>query len=185
MEKHLNFLKSLVFFQDFTEREISILLSFLNERKYRIGQVICSEGEVGASCFIVESGTVKVSTNKGGVEQILAVLGRGEMFGQVSLIDGGKRSATCTAGPKAILLKMERTDFKRLFDASSLLAFKFLSQITISLATNLREADLRFSALVDKFSEAVAEVAGHTTSFSLDRVHVVRRASDGYGGRGV
>ena len=62
------------------------------------GHVLFTEGEPGDRLFIVNSGKIKLGrTSSDGRENLLAVLGPGEMFGELSLFDPGPRTATATA----------------------------------------------------------------------------------------
>ena len=158
MNQHLSFLKKLTFFKEFPDKEMVVLIGILKEFRPRMEEVICQEGDRGSSCYIVVSGSIKVSTNKGGCEQVLTTLRRGEMFGQVSLIDGSKRSATCVASWGTLLLEMQRSDFEQLYSSYSSFTFRFLSQVTKNLAKNLRNADQRLSTLVDSSSKDIKSI---------------------------
>lgn len=64
---------------------------------FRAGDTIISEGEVGGTAYLINSGSVKVTVGEGGKARKLAELGAGDVFGEMSLIDPGPRSATVTA----------------------------------------------------------------------------------------
>jgi CRP-like cAMP-binding protein len=107
------------------------------------GALVCAQGNSGGSCFVVVSGIVEVTTVLGGHPQRLASLGPGSIFGQVSLIDGQPRSATCSMRQAGVLLEMEQEPCARLFDGRSAAALKFLSAINQGLIAALRGADRR------------------------------------------
>lgn len=69
----------------------------MNKAHYKAGEQILVEGEVGDSAYLIVSGSVKVSVGAGGKQRDLAELGEGQVFGEMSLIDPGPRSATVTA----------------------------------------------------------------------------------------
>ena len=85
-------------FHNFTIEDISILLETATEEKYKAGEIIFKEGSKGRDLFIIKSGQVQI-TNKTeqGVEQIVTTLHDGQVFGEMSLIDKGPRSATVKA----------------------------------------------------------------------------------------
>lgn len=64
-------------------------------RKYKVNQVIFTEGDPGDCAYLIEYGQVLVYILKDGVEIPLMVLGKGEIFGEMSIIDNSLRSASC------------------------------------------------------------------------------------------
>ena len=74
------------------------LRSSLGTVKLRRGEVLFHEGDTGDKLYIVGEGKVKLGrTSADGRENLLAILGPGQMFGELSLFDPGPRSATVTA----------------------------------------------------------------------------------------
>jgi EAL domain-containing protein (putative c-di-GMP-specific phosphodiesterase class I) len=68
-----------------------------SRRRFRRGSVIFEEREPASYAYIVESGSVEISTTLGDERKLLATLGPGEMFGEMAALDGTVRSATATA----------------------------------------------------------------------------------------
>src|SRR5579859_6564057 len=64
---------------------------------FKAGDKIITEGESGETAFLILSGSVDVSVGDGANERILATLNAGDVFGEMSLIEPGPRSATVTA----------------------------------------------------------------------------------------
>ena len=74
------------------------LRSSMGESRLRRGEVLFHEGDPGDKLYIVTEGKVKLGrTSSDGRENLLAILGPGQMFGELSLFDPGPRSATVTA----------------------------------------------------------------------------------------
>ena len=90
---------------------------------------------------------VDVSINSRGQQQILATLDAGSVFGQMSLIDGVPRSATCSVRTNAVLLEMVREPCEDLLHSGSTFALKFLATLNEGLIFALRGADLRLMQL--------------------------------------
>ena len=65
--------------------------------RYLPGQVICTQGDAADSFYLVRLGFVKVSERRPGGEIVLAYLPRGSYFGEMALLTGTTRTATCTA----------------------------------------------------------------------------------------
>jgi len=77
------------------------------------GEIIFEEGDEGHEGYIIESGTVRISlTRIPGKEQTLATFGRGELFGELSLLDQKQRSAKATALTDTELIALSGADFK-------------------------------------------------------------------------
>lgn len=77
-------------------------------RRYRKASVVFVQGEYGTRCYVILSGSVKISAYApDGREAVLAVLGPGDVFGELSLFDEAPRSADATAIDEAVLLSLD------------------------------------------------------------------------------
>ena len=77
------------------------------------GDVVFSEGEPGDRLFIIVDGKIKLSqTSSDGREQVMAVLGPAEMFGELSLFDPGLRTSTAAAVTDSVLLGLGQRDLR-------------------------------------------------------------------------
>lgn len=77
------------------------------------GEIIFPQGEKGKEAYIIDKGTVRISSRIGdtGEDLTLATLGRGKLFGEMSLIDSHPRSAQATAVTNTELIALNRDDF--------------------------------------------------------------------------
>ena len=66
-------------------------------QRFGPGEVIFREGDKASEAFVIESGRVEISTDVGSERKVLAILGPGEMFGEMAALDGTERSATAVA----------------------------------------------------------------------------------------
>ena len=115
------------------------------ERGYAKGSVILFEDDPGDSLFIVREGRVKVVLiGEDGREVILGMLGVGEHFGELSLIDSRPRSAHVIAVEDSQLIVLRREDFRRRVDESPAVAWALLQE----LSRRLRRADEQIGSLV-------------------------------------
>ena len=74
------------------------LLANMTSRTLNRAEVLFREGDPGRSLFVIVEGKIKLGrTSSDGRENLLAILGPGEMFGELSLFDPGPRNATATA----------------------------------------------------------------------------------------
>ena len=134
-------------FRKFSQEEIRELLQLMRRWELGKGTIVFSEGSPGGNCFIILRGTVDVSVNTRGQQQLLATLNPGSVFGQMSLIDGVPRSATCSVRTDAVLLEVVRVPCEELLNSGSTLALKFLATLNEGLILALRGADLRLMQL--------------------------------------
>jgi CRP-like cAMP-binding protein/Fe-S-cluster-containing dehydrogenase component len=78
------------------------------------GQVICRQGDPADSFYLVRIGFVKVSQSHPGGEMVTAYLSRGDYFGEIALLQGDVRTATCTALDHVELVRISGEDFNRM-----------------------------------------------------------------------
>jgi cAMP-dependent protein kinase regulator len=100
------------FFQPFTPPERQVIISRFRARAFEANEVVIKEGESGQGLFILLSGSLEVSTDRGGARQVLAVLGPGEMVGEVSLLKDMKTTATVRTTQESWVLRLAPTDFR-------------------------------------------------------------------------
>jgi glycine/D-amino acid oxidase-like deaminating enzyme/CRP-like cAMP-binding protein len=130
-------------FRNFSPDELATVVGLMHRWEAPNGALVCAEGSPGGSCFLVVSGTVDVTTQLDGRQRRLASLGPGSIFGQVSLIDGQPRSASCSMRRGGVLLEMQSAPCARLFESRSTTALKFLAAVNQGIIAALRGADRR------------------------------------------
>lgn len=79
---------------------------------YEPGKVICKQDEPADAFYLIRVGCVKVSQEHPGGELVLAYLSRGEFFGEMGLLQGGKRNATVSALDHVELVRIRMADFR-------------------------------------------------------------------------
>ncbi|HEU0187507.1 MAG TPA: cyclic nucleotide-binding domain-containing protein, partial [Gallionellaceae bacterium] len=80
------------------------MLEQLNREVYAVGETIFRAGDEGDCAYIIEDGSVEVCVNTPDGEQVVKQIGRGELFGEIALIDHKPRTATVRAREKAVLI---------------------------------------------------------------------------------
>ena len=134
-------------FSEFTQEDLHHVLAVATRCDLAKGRLLFREGEPGDSCFILVSGQVDVTIKVRGERHLLAQLSPGAIFGQVSLIAGEPRSATCTIRRDAILAQLSRHACETLLGAQTPAALKFLATLNRGLTDALRTADRRLMQL--------------------------------------
>jgi diguanylate cyclase len=84
------------------------MLEHLNREVYVAGEFIFHEGEVGDCAYIIESGSVSIFMATQGNEQPIGLVGRGEIFGEIALLDAQPRSASAKCEEKTVLIPIQR-----------------------------------------------------------------------------
>ena len=140
----LSFLENVPIFTDLEEPDLKKIEKLGLRKKYKKGNIVVLEKEMGAALFVIISGKVKiVRTDEDGREVILSIFGPGEFFGEMSLLDGLARSASVVALTKAELFMIHRRDFLKLVNEHPQVAISLLGELT----TRLRKADTQIKSL--------------------------------------
>ena len=140
-----DFLATVPLFSGLDRTELQSFADLTRERAYPRGSVILFENDPGDSLFIVRSGRVKVVLiGEDGREVILGVLGVGQHFGELALIDEQPRSAHVIAMEDASLIILRRDDFRKRVESSPSVAWQLLAE----LSRRLRRADDKIGGLV-------------------------------------
>jgi CRP-like cAMP-binding protein len=135
------FLRDVRLFQAFSDADRAALARALRERTLRKGQVLLREGDGGDEMFLVRKGMIVVSKAvTGPVEQVVARMGPGEFFGEMSLFAGTPRSATIQADPGAdvALLVLDRSQLEALIEANPRAAVSFFQALVSVFIERLR-----------------------------------------------
>jgi serine/threonine protein kinase len=115
------------FFENFSKDQVSELLNTGNIIKVPKGNVMVSEGELDDSFYIILSGSAIVRK----VDKIIARIGRGECFGEMSYLSGQARAATVSADTDCILLKVSATLLDKSPESIQVLFLKNFAQAVI------------------------------------------------------
>ena len=161
-------------FTALAEDSATALKARMVEVKVSKGQILFNEGDSGDRLYIVTDGKIKLGIKSiDGRENLLAVLGPGEMFGELSLFDPSPRTATATALTDAKLLGLGQEDLN-LWLAEHPEVAKHLLR---ALAQRLRRTweavgDLVFSDVPGRVAKALSELAQKFGTRNNDGLHV-------------
>ena len=111
-----NHLRGVPMFADLAPDFIEHLKESVELQRFAPGQLICRQGDPADSFYLVRIGFVKVSENYPGGELVLAYLSRGDYFGEIGLLGGGVRTATCTALDHVELVRISGDDFRQMVE---------------------------------------------------------------------
>jgi CRP/FNR family cyclic AMP-dependent transcriptional regulator len=152
-------LKAVPLFATISEEQLRMLTTMVTRRSASRNTTIMSSGDATDSLYIVLSGRLKVMmSDSEGKEVILAILGPGEFFGEMGLIDDEPRSASVVTIEPCELLSIAKRDFKRVLTENSEMAMAVMR----GLVRRLREADRKIGSL------ALLDVYGRVARLLLD-----------------
>jgi len=144
-------LEGLPIFGALSPAEISELAKVAVPRTYAAGQVVFREGDPGDTCFVVRSGAVKITRERGGRTIALAELRGGNMFGELAMFGGEERSATAQALEDTTAVALLAGDIHRLLMSSPDIAVKMLEAMADRVrATNERLANQSFQTVAGR-----------------------------------
>ena len=110
-----DFLESVNLFYNVKESVVDDVSNLSQSRTYPKNSMIILEEEFGDQLFIVKEGTVKITrVNDEGKEVILALLGVGDFFGEMAILDGKSRSANALAQEKCEVITINSEDFLKI-----------------------------------------------------------------------
>ena len=157
------------------DEEASVALrASMIEIDFTRGQIVFSEGDPGDRLYVIMDGKIKLgTTSNDGRESLLAVLGPGEMFGELSLFDPGPRTATATAVVDSRLLALANDQVIGWVTAHPQVSLQLLGR----LAQRLRKAndvlsDLVFADVPGRVAKAIIELGERFGTKKVDGLHV-------------
>jgi CRP-like cAMP-binding protein len=142
----LPILSKVELFEGLTEAELADVARICKQREYRAGQVITNQGEAGGELFVIADGFVEVLVSPSSqnlAPRTVVHLGRGQLFGEMALVDYGPRSATVKSiADHTMIQTIDRDDFNRLCDANHHLGFIVMRNMAADLSFKLRHYHL-------------------------------------------
>jgi CRP-like cAMP-binding protein len=121
-------------------------------RTHPAGTVLFREGDRGKIMYVIRSGKVSISRRISETDVTLAVLGPGEFFGEMALLEGLPRSAAATVVEDAKLIELQQDAFEMLIRRNGEISVRLMRR----LSSRLREADKQIQALMSRSGAARA-----------------------------
>lgn len=115
-------------------------------RAIRAGERIFREGDAAATIFVVRQGRVRISKQVRGGDKTLAVLGPGELFGEMAIITGAPRSATAEALEDVTVIELDAARFEKMVLSEAQIGVRVLR----NMAARLAEADSLIAILTKR-----------------------------------
>ena len=133
VEDIIDYIHSVPFFEHFSREQVKEILKASNLFRVKKGKVIVAEGEIDDSFYVLLSGRASVQKNGGQI----AVIGRGECFGEMAFLSGQARAASVVAETDCNLIKISATLLDR---ASPKMQILFLKTFAMTLIGRLSKS---------------------------------------------
>lgn len=141
------FLKRIEMFIGLSEPMFDKVATLCHERTYAANSVIIERNSAADNFYLIRDGIVQIITAPEEEAEIrsdavVVTLGKGQSFGEMALIDSGKRSATVKAGSEVNLLAIDCHEFTRLCETDTSLGYLVVKNIAVDLSFKLRYRNL-------------------------------------------
>lgn len=153
-ERMLRALGEVLLFSGVSDKGLRLVAEISRKVSYRVGQYVFREGEPGDALFLIIGGKVRISRDVAGMgEEALAILGEGDAFGEMSLIDESPRSADARVHESCDLLVIKKEALEDLLFLEKDLAYELLWNFVRTLSKRLRETNdkMTFLSITGKF----------------------------------
>ena len=136
--------------ENFSQAEVELLAKFMAVYRAAPGAEIIREGEGGDFMLMLLEGRIEVlKRDRWKSPQLLATVETGRTLGEMSMIDGEPRFATCTAVEPSLIAVLDRESLARIIVEQPLLGAKVLMELVLMLSHRLRATSQRLLGLLD------------------------------------
>jgi CRP-like cAMP-binding protein len=146
--ENIEIFKKIVLFKELSNAELIKVANITQKVSFNGGDVVFRRGEAGDALYLIREGEVEVlapSPEAEEVEDVVAVLKPGELFGEMALVEGEPRSATVRAKGPAKLIRLKKEYFDEMMTKEHAIALKIYRRLTIILSHRLRETTERLA----------------------------------------
>ena len=143
-------LRDLVFFSDLTDSELATVATVTKKQDFKLGDTVFKESEDGQSLFIIKKGEVKAcKIAPDGDLFTLTIMKDGDIFGEMSFLDGRPRSATIVAVSDLETYVIDKFDFETLVDDNPRIIYKLLRNIVFTIHSIVRGMNVRYMEMIN------------------------------------
>ena len=137
--------------ENFSLNEVRLLAHFMDVYRVEPGVEFIREGDGGDFMVMLLEGSAEVhKRDRWNTPQLLASVETGRTFGEMSMIDGEARFATCVAVESALVAVLDRESLARIIVEQPLLGAKILMEFVLMLSQRLRATSERLLGLLDE-----------------------------------
>jgi CRP-like cAMP-binding protein len=137
--------------ENFSAAEVRLLASFMGMYRAESGVELLREGEGGDFMLMIIEGKVEVrKRDRWNTPQLMAEADAGKTLGEMSMIDGQGRFATCVVVESAVVAVLDRENFARIVVEQPMLGAKILMELVLLLSQRLRATSQRLLGMMDE-----------------------------------
>jgi CRP-like cAMP-binding protein len=166
-------------FRKLSERELDDLVLAVQLRRVAAKEELCHKGDPGNQLYLIVEGVVKAqTTSRSGDDIVFSIMGPGEMFGELALLRGGKRTASIIAIRDSQLIVIDRRDlfpFLRRHPDAALKLLEVLAARVENLSAKVE--DKTFLNLPQRLAKCLFELSARWGRKAPDGVHIEQRLS--------
>ena len=139
-------------FQDLSDDQLKLIDTICNEKSFNEGEIIFEENSPSREFYIIMDGEVEIQVDPDTIGDArednyqpttIAVLRRGQSFGEVAIVDPGVRSASARCGSEICkLLVIDRKDFLNLLESDCKMGYKVMRNFAADLSLKIRQTNL-------------------------------------------
>jgi len=157
------------FFKDFEGEALTDVVRAAASRSFSRGGVIFTEGDEGTELFVVVSGRIAIANRSiDGRESVVALMERGDLFGDMALFDGRPRSADARALEPSEVIAIPFDLLRSIYEAKPELLWNVVEMLAMRLRnTDEQLADSVFLDVTGRTAKRLLELAGEADEFSL------------------
>lgn len=141
-------------FHGLSPKSLARVASITTSQRYPVGTVLFRAGDVGDRLYMINEGRVRISREVPGMgEEALAIMGPGDYFGEMAVIDPAPRSADAHVHEACEVLEIRKDEMEHLMLVHRDLAYEVLWNVVRTLTTRLRDTTdkVTFLAVTGKF----------------------------------
>ena len=144
-------------FENFNLAEIRLMSHFMQMYRAEPGMEILREGEDGDFMMLLIEGRIEVfKQDRWNAPRLIAVVDPGKSLGEMSMIDGEPRFASCVAAETCQLAVLSRENLARIVLEQSVLGSKILMELVLMLSQRLRQTSVKLVNYMDREGQAPA-----------------------------
>ena len=138
-------------FENFNLTEILLLSQFMQVYRTGPGVEIIREGEAGDFMVFLIEGQIEVfKQDQWNAPRLMALIAPGESFGEMSMIDGEPRFASCIAAEPCMIAVLSRDSLARIILEQTTLGAKILMELVLMLSQRLRQTSTKLLSYMDR-----------------------------------
>jgi CRP-like cAMP-binding protein len=138
------------FFYDVMGEDLDKLAKILNQKSFKSDQVVFNEGDEQTGMFFILEGEVQIlKKNLRGKQEVLTSLCAPQIFGEMALIDRGRRSATVIAQSDLVTAELTRENFEYFMAQEPELAVHIIRKIAHTLSLRLRKVSASYANVIN------------------------------------